>query len=87
MGSECGSAIDSWSPACPGHMQDAGRRSVLQAGEIRKAVNCAVEIKNQPEQGGERSDRSLLPRLATVQPIGLKGHSQTDWLFYKEKSH
>lgn len=36
-----------WPPACPGHMQDAGCRSVCWAGEIRKAVNCAVEIKNQ----------------------------------------
>jgi hypothetical protein len=29
---------------------------------------------------------SRLPTLATVQPTGLEGHSQTDWFFYKENN-
>lgn len=69
---------DLWPPALPGHIQDAGCRSALEASEISKAVNHAEDMKNQPERGGEPSPnishgpaywlrRSLSDRLVFLQ--------------------
>lgn len=72
---------DLWPPALPGHIQDAGCRSALEASEISKAVNHAEDMKNQPERGGEPS-----PNISHGPAYWLRRSLSDRLVFYKENN-